>query len=646
VSLLSRAPLLSKLRSSESRWLWLAVAVACAVAGSLPGTGAVWTWRRGRALERAGEPDRALDAYRQAVRHDEAEVSWSLRLAAVERARGDLGAAVAAGRRAVEIGGSVGAGPHLADLYADLGRWGDALRVLSDHVAAYPEDHAAGVRLAGTVLELCRWRGSFVASGDGPPDRFRGGYLQEGEGGSEEGERAAALQLARGAIERAVEARPTKASWHVRLGEVSEARGDLARTVQAYEQALELLERGRGRWVLRSKIPWQFELERAYAALGERRVVDPLFDTEVRPAASPPATQPGRVAGLFDVRARATGLVVEGYVTSSSVDVVEVVVDGTVIRSVKVSRDGGLPRFSLPLHRSTVATLPARSTLTVRLPAGEALTVPGGGDELELSVPHGDGALLRILDRGRKLDKKGLVGPTPEEIRRSQDRYLEQYTEISSFFERELGRPLFLLYGTLLGLHRDGDFIPGDDDFDAGYVSDESDPIAVKRETMTFMLALLRAGYDVSFNRRGRLFRVSVAGERFAGLHLDLRPVWFDDGKVWAHNHACFPSDRGDFLPVERRQLRGVEVSVPRRTERFLHRYYGPTWRVPDPGFMYYAEEVDPAVRRNLAEALITPKEVRELQARVRAEAADHPGMGRFVSIGSQDLYPLDDLVE
>jgi tetratricopeptide (TPR) repeat protein len=641
----SRARLLSKLRSAESRWLWLAVAIACVVVGSLPRTGGVWTWRRGRALERAGEQDRALDAYRRAVGHDDARVAWSLRLATMERSRGDLGAALAAGRRAVELGGS---GLRLAAFYADMGRWQDALEVLRGHVAAWPEDHDAGVRLAATVLELCRWRGSFVAMGDGLPDRFHRGYLPEGEGSSDGAQRAAALELAREATERAVVARPKKASWHVRLGEVSEAHGDAVRTVRAYEQALELLERGRGRWVLRSKIPWQFELERAHAALGNRRVVDPLFDVTARPGAAPTAggSESERVAGVFDVRTRATGLVVEGYITSPSVDAVEVVVNGTVIRSVKVGRSDGLPRFSLPLHRSTVGTLPARSTFLVRITSGEALVVPGGGVELLLDVPHGDGTLLGILGSGRKLDKKGLIGPTPAEIVRSQDLYLEQYAEISSFFERDLDRPLFLMYGTLLGLHRDGDFIPGDDDFDAGYISDESDPVAVKRETMTFMLALLRAGYTVSFNRRGRLFRVSMADERYTGLHLDLRPVWFDEGKVWAHNHACFPSERGDFLPVERRQLRGVEVSVPRQTERFLHRYYGPTWNVPDPGFMYYADEVDPAVRDNLAEALITPKEVRELQALVRAEAANHPGMGRFVSIGSQDLYPLEALVE
>jgi phosphorylcholine metabolism protein LicD len=101
------------------------------------------------------------------------------------------------------------------------------------------------------------------------------------------------------------------------------------------------------------------------------------------------------------------------------------------------------------------------------------------------------------------MNKKGVISATEDELRERQSAYLELYADLRRFFAEELGKPLMLMYGTLLGYHRDGDLIPGDDDFDAGYISDEHDPIAVKEETKRVIATLVRAGYLVSFNRRG-----------------------------------------------------------------------------------------------------------------------------------------------
>src|SRR5690606_35133412 len=170
-----------------------------------------------------------------------------------------------------------------------------------------------------------------------------------------------------------------------------------------------------------------------------------------------------------------------------------------------------------------------------------------------------------------------------------------------------------LMYGTLLGFYRDGDFIPGDDDFDCGYISDRTDPVSVKEETKDIIVELIRAGFTVSFNRRGRLFRVQTERTGQAGLHLDVRPLWFQDGRVWLHNHCSFPATRDDFLPPEEGSFRGVRVLIPHRTEVFLRGHYGPGWKVPDPGFTYYLSDIDPAILDNLAKALITVREYREL---------------------------------
>ena len=248
--------------------------------------------------------------------------------------------------------------------------------------------------------------------------------------------------------------------------------------------------------------------------------------------------------------------------------------------------------------------------------------------------------MREIIGAGGKLDKKGVISPSLAQTQLRQERYLAIYERVRDFFEQELGRPLFLMYGTLLGYYRDGEFIPGDDDFDVGYVSDKTNPAAVKEEAKDLIVALVRAGFTVSFNRRGRLFRVQLDGDDADDCHIDVHHIWFQDGNLWAHNHLCMPASRDDFLPVVDGTLRGVRVSAPRVPEVFLRGNYGPGWRVPDPGFRYYPSQVDPSVRRNLNRALLTAGEYKELARRVEHVTAGSAGAGRLVSIGSQDLYP------
>lgn len=260
---------------------------------------------------------------------------------------------------------------------------------------------------------------------------------------------------------------------------------------------------------------------------------------------------------------------------------------------------------------------------------------------MRIRVPHGDGQLIDWLRSGGRVDKKGFLASTPEEVAARQQQYLEVYDKARVFFERELGKPLFLMYGTLLGQHRDGDLIPGDDDFDAGYMSDANDPIAVKEEAKRIVLRLVEAGFTVTFNRQGRLFRLKC-GASGDDVHLDVRPLWYQRGRIWAHKQAAVRCTVADFLPVQRATLRGYEVNVPNNPEAFLAAYYGPDWRVPDPTYTNSAR-VPIGVRRNLAKACITPKEYRQMLEELAASDKAANSSGRLISLGLHDLYPLEE---
>jgi hypothetical protein len=59
--------------------------------------------------------------------------------------------------------------------------------------------------------------------------------------------------------------------------------------------------------------------------------------------------------------------------------------------------------------------------------------------------------------------------------------------------------PFYLAYGTCLGVYRDGDFLPGDDDIDLGIIT----PLSLeKRKSIGWML------YDLGFMAQDIMFRV------------------------------------------------------------------------------------------------------------------------------------------
>lgn len=428
----------------------------------------------------------------------------------------------------------------------------------------------------------------------------------------------------------------------VGLADAKRARGNYRGAIKQYEAALRDVEASDDRWPLRRKQQWQFQLERCYDMLGQRRVDDPLFACDVQPPRQPSLADHG-APNTFAAHLTYMGLSINGVVGSGA-DSVDLYLDGTHLRTVNVNREGRKLKFNLTIKRSTLALMPRESRLEARTPEGLSLKGPGGATYLDLTIPHGNGRLLEIIAGGGALSKKGTIKLSPAEVRHRQDRDLEIYSQVREFFGDHLGRPIFLMYGTLLGYHRDGDLIPHDDDFDAGYVSDQSDPIAVKEETKDIVVELVRAGFTISFNRSGRLFRVQLDRNATDGCHVDVHPMWFQNGNVWVHNVVSLPASRDDFLPVVDGKLRGTVVSAPRDPEVFLRGNYGPGWKVPDPGFRYYVS-ADPAVQRNLDKALISVSEYRELAQRIHREVGESPTAGRFISLGSQDLYPLDEFL-
>ena len=197
------------------------------------------------------------------------------------------------------------------------------------------------------------------------------------------------------------------------------------------------------------------------------------------------------------------------------------------------------------------------------------------------------------------------------------------------------------MYGTLLGFHRNGDFIEGDDDFDVGYFSAFNTAVEVKEETKRIVVDLVLAGYICFFNKKGRLFRLRLPGDN-PSIHLDVRPLWYEDKHVWAYKHACLSLETKDFIPSKQGTLRRIPVEVPGNIESFLKEYYGPGWKVPDPGYSNSSLNISVEVTNKLKTVYITPKEYCEMVEKIESQRSKYPKAGKLISMGSYSLYPLE----
>ena len=444
-------------------------------------------------------------------------------------------------------------------------------------------------------------------------------------------------------LESALFGRPKHLPGVIELARARETVGYAVGAAAAYEHVLRKATRSSEQRVVRHLHEWRFRQERLHARMGHPRVDDPLFRSSLHPQQE--LLGQGPHAGVAHAYFTVLGLRLEAVIAEDAARTVRILVDDHLLREERLGGVVGAKHLRVLIRRETLARLPQHCTIRLETDQGSIVAVDSWARELRLDVPHGTDELRSRLEGGVTLDKKGWMPKARTEVRADQDSYLDLYQRVRTFLQDELDRDCFILYGTLLGQHRDGDFIPNDDDFDCGYVSVESTPAGVKDETRDLILNILTAGFVVSVNRRGRLFRISDPELASRGIHLDIRPVWFRDGRVWLHNHVSYEASVSEFVPAAHGLLRGQTVLTPRDPERFLAQHYGPGWKVPDPSFTYYADEVDRSIVAELNKALLSPAEFRswkESYARLAGEEIAN----RFISVAMQDLYPLGNFID
>lgn len=153
--------------------------------------------------------------------------------------------------------------------------------------------------------------------------------------------------------------------------------------------------------------------------------------------------------------------------------------------------------------------------------------------------------------------------------------------DLKSFLD-ENNIQFFLAYGTLLGLHRDGELLSYDHDLDIGLYWD------VPRHKLVNLISQSKNFY--------------ISEKQLASFRFDWNFSVFHKTKDVVIDF-CFFKPEGEFLdsgldhlpnPLLWRfstfktkliQYRGNEYAVPENPEQYLTEIYGSNWRIPDPYF-------------------------------------------------------------
>jgi SAM-dependent methyltransferase len=155
---------------------------------------------------------------------------------------------------------------------------------------------------------------------------------------------------------------------------------------------------------------------------------------------------------------------------------------------------------------------------------------------------------------------------------------------------KKAGIDAFPAYGTLLGAVRGGKLIGHDSDADLGYVSEHTHPVDVVRESFDIQRALADMGYPIT-RYSGAAFKVDVEEGDGSVRGLDVFGGFLMDDHLYLMGEIGTPFKREWIFPLGTTTLEGRELPAPANTDEFLTATYGPSWRVPDPAYVFETPE-------------------------------------------------------
>jgi glycosyltransferase involved in cell wall biosynthesis len=302
---------------------------------------------------------------------------------------------------------------------------------------------------------------------------------------------------------------------------------------------------------------------------------------------------------------------VEGWLESleDQAPVVSLVVNGQPVAGTSAAK---LPsndwfRFSLSCHE-LLAYLGDEDIIWVEC-AGRVLSIDGRPGRIAVTTGYASRfpELSEKIRSGFTFTKFG--GLRRGNTRLRKERTLALYREVAAIIDEAYGYPVVPFYGNLLGAVREHDFIGHDvGGFDMGYLSRHRRPDDVRAEFMDICRLLLQRGYRLKVEP----WSVYVKPSHDSPVFVDLNYAWFNEaGELnLSYGWRYPPVTDEEAVRAPRESLLGNHpVPVPGNAEQVLEQIYGPSWAIPDQGFV-----LDVGLKRDLA-YLLTVDEMTSLES-------------------------------
>ena len=246
--------------------------------------------------------------------------------------------------------------------------------------------------------------------------------------------------------------------------------------------------------------------------------------------------------------------------------------------------------------------------------AGDKLTIEANGHNLTI-IGRGETypfrrkesrseELLAKLEDELVLNKYGRVSPSIQNDDEWQVGMFDLYAKLRDDLREAFGLTLVPFYGTMLGAVREQDFIGHDNDFDTIYISEKSDPEAVRSEFKEICGFLLSRGYKLKVKATHTWVKVPGTSHK-----LDIFFSWFNADGLYdvSYGYHGSPAPKSpEFFELRSEKLGRFEIPVPSNAEAILSQLYGPNWGSPDPGFAHYSASRKIDRRYHLTTADIT----------------------------------------